>query len=1505
MPTPLPGVTPPGNADQGALLQQHLDAVTNMRRQGANWDEIHQFYQGQVNNMRANGAKDDEIRAYYGGQDPTGGAMAIQQRTQENVASAGATTRSPVDAFVDGLTGSSTAALMGVKPKAPGGGFFEQAGEVVGDLPAMSVGGAIGSFLAAPAIVGGGVAGAGVPGAGETGASEVAGGGLGAAAASGFGAMAAPQLIKSERDEWYRAHHDGWNAGDFVMQHGASVHAAVETVTQGGIGALTGGVGGFADRALARAGISGFTKTAAKLGAEGVTMTAAAAAVQGRMPTTEDIVDGAVLLAAFHTAGHVGPKAMAGFRERLWSNYRDTGQMPAEAAAQAKTDPVKRAELMGNPPPVDVPPGSSRTLAPSPHQAPPTPEQYVVPRVAGDFDTAVRFTLQHEGGARVIDANGAPVKWGINKADNPNIDVDHLGPQEAAEVYKRKYWDTIGADQLPPNMRLAAFDTAVVEGPARAKQWLAESGGDPQVLLGKRAAFEANLAAKDPAKYGRFVKAWGNRIRDLGGHDASVGLVSRDPLEPMSEAHQALIDNEGLPPEPPDSEKPPEPPPLHGEPGDDDGDHVARVMARTAPPEAGDWWGDTAHGAARIYGEMFNPDHPIRTLMSAVTEGGDLDGITRPEALRRLAENSGTLSKYAIEHNMTDMDNNIVGRGLKPIIEDAGDKATQRIFLDAYARSRWADGLHERGLETGIDPNDAKNTIRDLEAKHPKFPDLFKELQGWRNGTLQWLGDGGVHDPTKVSSLIEKGEEAMPGYRRMDDGTIKPNPSPGKGMWSPIRTATGSTRLIEPMEQSLMRDAFIRRSLADTNRSNAAIADAAIGGDKASERRSVNINVMSAIDDLRGQGIEDEDLPTALLKATGREVKDNEVPVLRDGKLSAVTFENPEVTRVLRGFDSGVRSTAVKVAAAVTSIPRTMQTIANPLFAPKMQVYDAWFQHITNPDARNVMKSFTLGLGAMVDKNSGMYDEWMRNGGAERVFTRMSNDQYLKDTFGLRGPEQPGLLDNGWNVGKSVMHGLDAWARTASTPIRLGRYIQGREAGEEPLRAAAASTESSLHRPNFGGPLSKTLNSVLPFLTARLNGMEKTGRAMLGGSLPLITGGRLDNTTSLGIPYSARKFWINGAVAITVPALLTWWTQKDEPWYKAMPDWQKDNAIAIIPPTAINGAIPIPAPPLLGPIFSGIPRRLMEAFAEDNPHAFDNLGPSLFAGLAGPTEFVSASILQPMVEHMTNFSFMKNQPLVNPDTVRGVGAAEQFNHYSSDVARGLARFTSDLSLVSGMKLSPPVIDNYIKYWGGDAGQMILKTINAVDNLGRVNKPPAQSFSDWPGVSSWQVRYPNASAQPTTDFYNRAAEFDSVHGSLKALMKDGDLAEFTKKANENPAGAAYHLLRFQDEPSDVDTTPYMDALVQASAKVDQPDMALYKEGSEAVKAASVYANKVWEDPKLTPLDKRQILDQAYAELQVISERTNEALDRAESGHAARSAPKAPDSIQFQSPDDRVQ
>jgi len=135
------------------------------------------------------------------------------------------------------------------------------------------------------------------------------------------------------------------------------------------------------------------------------------------------------------------------------------------------------------------------------------------------FGSAVGFTLQHEGGFNPRDANGAPVNFGINQAAHPEVDVSNLTQNQAREIYRRDYWTPINGDALAaqdPALATAVFDTAVISGVGKAKELLAQSGGDRQKFLQLRAEFLNGLIQSNPEKYGQYAKAWNTRNLDLG-----------------------------------------------------------------------------------------------------------------------------------------------------------------------------------------------------------------------------------------------------------------------------------------------------------------------------------------------------------------------------------------------------------------------------------------------------------------------------------------------------------------------------------------------------------------------------------------------------------------------------------------------------------------------------------------------------------------------------------------------------------------------------------------------------------------------------------------------------------------------------------------------------------------------------------------------------------------------------------------------------------------------------
>jgi len=105
------------------------------------------------------------------------------------------------------------------------------------------------------------------------------------------------------------------------------------------------------------------------------------------------------------------------------------------------------------------------------------------------FALAIAFTLSPvaEGSAYVDNPRdpGGPTKYGITIATLSHelrrqatpADVRNISLNMAARIYRAKYWNAIGADNLPTGVDLLAFDICVNMGCGRALQFLAETKG--------------------------------------------------------------------------------------------------------------------------------------------------------------------------------------------------------------------------------------------------------------------------------------------------------------------------------------------------------------------------------------------------------------------------------------------------------------------------------------------------------------------------------------------------------------------------------------------------------------------------------------------------------------------------------------------------------------------------------------------------------------------------------------------------------------------------------------------------------------------------------------------------------------------------------------------------------------------------------------------------------------------------------------------------------------------
>ncbi len=144
--------------------------------------------------------------------------------------------------------------------------------------------------------------------------------------------------------------------------------------------------------------------------------------------------------------------------------------------------------------------------------------------VASNFDRSFALTLKHEGGYvdNPRDPGGA-TNLGITIGTlstwlgrpATKAEVRALTPDKARPIYRRNYWDKIGADSMEPGMDFAAYDFAVNSGPSRAIKYARAAVGATRQdrirsLCAARLAFLRGLST-----WSTFGKGWSRRVADV------------------------------------------------------------------------------------------------------------------------------------------------------------------------------------------------------------------------------------------------------------------------------------------------------------------------------------------------------------------------------------------------------------------------------------------------------------------------------------------------------------------------------------------------------------------------------------------------------------------------------------------------------------------------------------------------------------------------------------------------------------------------------------------------------------------------------------------------------------------------------------------------------------------------------------------------------------------------------------------------------------------------------
>jgi len=701
------------------------------------------------------------------------------------------------------------------------------------------------------------------------------------------------------------------------------------------------------------------------------------------------------------------------------------------------------------------------------------------------------------------------------------------------------------------------------------------------------------------------------------------------------------------------------------------------------------------------------------------------------------------------------------GESLENILKEVKEPTALQDF-SIYLVAQRAVELSKRNIETGIEVADAQASISELETKYPKFSNLAERLYGYQNRLLSYAQEMGIISKELLGKLRQYGKY-VPFYRVFNE--LQSKGFMGNKMAniaSPIKRIKGSEReIINPLE-SIIKNTYVFIESGERNQIGIMMANLV---DKNPEIADTFERIKHPIARVAGvtakelgveiEGLNEEDAEAIVdIFRPSFFVRGDEVTVLIDGKKQYYRVD-PELRDAFLNLD---RET-LGIIGRLLSLPAKWLR-AGATLSPDFMVRNPLRDQVTAFCYSNYNFlpgiDFMRGLASLIRRDAD-YQLYCTSGAEWAVLVSPDMKQIHKSFQEIvRGKRFTDYVKHPLGFFQI----LSAWGETAT---RLGEFKAGIRRGATPLEAGYSARAVTLDFAQ-AGTTARAINQIIAFFNANLRGW-----------------GRVYSSFKEHPTRTAVKIFIG----ITLPSILLYFANRDDPRWKEIPQWQKDLFwIVFIGDTIYR----IPKPFELGMIFGSIPERFLEYLDNKDPELFKET--LINIAEAGNPGFIPTAML-PILEWMTNHSFFRGRDLV-PASRQKMPPELQYTQWTTEVSKKLGEL---------LNLPPVKIENLILGWTGGLGRyamegvdLILKGTGITPNI----PEPSRTLADIPVIRAFVVRNPYGSSGETVNrFYDKLEEYEQGEKYLKEMLKLGNEEKFNRYKASHP-----ELLFFYDFEKDV-------------------------------------------------------------------------------------------------------
>lgn len=632
------------------------------------------------------------------------------------------------------------------------------------------------------------------------------------------------------------------------------------------------------------------------------------------------------------------------------------------------------------------------------------------------------------------------------------------------------------------------------------------------------------------------------------------------------------------------------------------------------------------------------------------------------------------------------------------------DFSTYLTALRELDMNRWNKSLPEgeTKLITRYTEAECLETIKHYE-KSPVFKKAAAEIHKYTDYLLsEEAVNAGMLSKEAAAAMKNKYPHYVPFFREFYEAADTPGKGTGKGfvnVGAVTKKMKGSTLdVIDPIE-----------SIA---RSTYAIINAV-------ERNKVGQSIvrLSKID---GMGALVEKIDGAA------KVTDHSFSVWENGK-KVVYNTTPELYQAFKMLNPEGANMVVKILSVPAKWLRA-GAVLSPEFMLRNPARDMISAAVYSKHGFIPVADTLKGLALYLHKGD-TYWEYMRSGAAQANLVSLDRNYLSGQIRDLM--TRPGVKKMVTTNPIEILRGLSEATEMATRLAEfhnvrkgytgIGNRLFGKTRKPGSIQDAALESRDITLDFSRIGSHTKSWNKISAFFNASIQGTDKMFRAWRENPLDMT---------------------IKTAMFITMPSVLLWYLNKDDPRYQELPQWQKD--IFWIIPTK-DTLIKIPKPFELGILFGTVPERMLQWMYDKDRgqkgNGFKGLGDVIIDNMV-PN--VSPTALVPALEAATNYSLFMNRNIVPQHERDNLPPAMQYGPYTSAVGKGIGKM---------FDVSPRIVDNTIRGYTGGLGGFGLTLSDSV--LGMGEERPAKRISEMPGIRGFTAT-PYASSESVQQVYD---EFD--------------------------------------------------------------------------------------------------------------------------------------------------